>query len=179
MASVTTGDPLQQAVRDSQAALRERTRNLVEASPADVIQSDLAAEIRAYLDGLSVDQLLCLAYGHTWGILIPGQPVPRGFRAVPDPEVRGVYLVTETCIRLTPQPSRRRPLVFTCGASRRSQTLPRGLFDRSRKRSYDYDGNTWEVRPPGSRLTRLDFLDEIWRRMGRDLFPESYAGQPS
>lgn len=174
MASATAAPPAQESL----AQVRRRTRNLIEPSPG-VIQSDLAAEIRDYLDGLSVDQLLCLAYGHPWAVLIPGQAVPPGFRAVPDPEIRGVYLITETCMRAVYEPGRRKPLLFSCGTVRSSRTLPAGVFDRSHHRSYAYDEDSWEVRPLGSRLTRIDFLDEIWDRMGRDLFPESYAGAPA
>lgn len=170
MASATETQAQDRADRLSAGELRERTRNLVEASPADVTQSDLAAEIRTYLEGLSVPQLLCLAYGHVWPVLVPGNDVPRGFRAVPDAERQGVYLITEACTRLITEPGRRKPSDYSCGTVRRSQTLPAGVFDRSHYRSYAYDGDSWEVRPENSRLTRLDFLDEIYRRMGTVLF---------
>ena len=140
------------------------------------ILSDLAYEIELYLRSLSVAQLACLAYGHRWPELVPGLKVPRGFRAVPSREVRGVFLVTEDCTRriVIGQGTRRRADAQYCGTTRRSQTLPgqvRGLFDRKYARQYTYDKDAGEKRPEGSRLTRIDFLQEIWRRMGRDLFP--------
>jgi len=151
--------------------------------PERDIMSDLAYEIEWYLRSLSIAQLACLVYGHRWPELIPGLSVPRGFRAVPSPEVRGVYLITEECTRRITigKGERRRPAAQYCGTVRRSQTLPgtlRGLFDRQYARSYRYDNDAWEKRPSQSRLTRIDFLQEIWRRMGRDLFPaETGKGQ--
>lgn len=138
--------------------------------PPRVVQSDLDAEIRAYLEGLSVAQLVCLAYGHRWPELIPGTKIPKGFHTVPDPQVQGVYLVTEDCIR--------RSLGRSCGTVRKSMTLPRGFFDRNVQRSYGYDngpGGEWAIRPDGSGLTRRDFLDQIYRQMGRELFPAEYG----
>jgi hypothetical protein len=134
------------------------------------ILSDLAFETEQYLRGLSVPQLLCLAYGHKWPELIPGIRLPKGFRSVPAPQRDGIYLITESCIRETRD--------GICGTRRSSRTLPgtvRGLYDRKHGRSYDYDDDEWEVRPEGSRLTRVDFLNEIWRRMGPQLFPEIIA----
>jgi hypothetical protein len=156
--------------------LTERTEGLHDRD----ILSDLAREIEVYLRGLSVAQLACLAYGHTWPVLIPGIKVPKGFRAVPSPQRNGVFLVTEGC-------SRRIVIhgsASQCGTVRKSQTLPsrngvRGVFDRGHMRNYAYDdgpGGEWEKRPEGSRLTRLDFTDEIYRRMGRELFTAEYEG---
>lgn len=127
------------------------------------ILSDLAYEIERYLRGLNICQLVCLTYGHRWPELVPGFKLPRGFRIVPSPERRGVCLVTELCTRKVQGD--------TCGTKRTSLTLPRGVYDRSHQRSYSYDDDTWEIRPTSSRLSRLDFLDEIYRRMGRSLFP--------
>jgi len=139
------------------------------------ILSDLAREIEVYLRGLSVAQLACLAYGHRWPEPIPGAKLPKGFRAVPSPQRDGVFLITENCTRKIAV----RGEASRCGTARRCQTLPagngvRGLFDRQYMRSYAYDDDVWEKRPDGSRLTRIDFLNEIFRRMGRELFPEEY-----
>ena len=142
------------------------------------IYSDLAYAIEVYLRGLSVPQLVCLTYGHRWPELVPGFRVPKGFRAVPLPEVRGVFLVTETCTRKVVT-GRKKADTTTCGTERRSQTLPghlRGLFDRGHMRQYRYDNDAWEKRPEGSRLTRIDFWNEVIRRMGRELFPGEYEG---
>lgn len=139
---------------------------LIEEPGRDVF-SDLAFHIEAYLRKLTIAQLICLAYGHRWPELIPGGGVPKGFRAIRDPGRQGVYLVTEACVRET--------LRETCGTQRTSLTLPRGIFDRNHGRAYAYDDANWEVRPAGSRLSRLDFLDEILRRMGRELFPGEYG----
>lgn len=141
------------------------------------ILSDLAYEIEKYLRELSVAQLVCLAYGHKWPELVPGIRVPKGFRAVPSPQRNGVFLVTEGCTRRIAV----RGEASSCGSVRHSKTLPsvngiRGLFDRGNARNYDYDGHVWVKRPEGSRLTRLDFLDEIYRRMGRELFASEYEG---
>jgi hypothetical protein len=141
------------------------------------ILSDLAHEIETYLRGLSVAQLVCLAYGHRWPELIPGVRVPKGFRVVPSPQRNGVFLVTEACTRRVTVPGES----SSCGTVRKSQTLPayngvRGVFDRGHMRNYDYDEDAWEKRPEGSRLTRIDFLDEIYRRMGRQLFAAEYEG---
>jgi hypothetical protein len=141
------------------------------------ILSDLAHEIEVYLRGLSVAQLVCLAYGHEWPKLIPGVRVPKGFRAVPAPQRDGAFLIAETCTRrITIHKD-----VSECGTQRRSQTLPasngvRGIFDREHMRSYAYDDDVWEKRPEGSRLTKIDFLNEIFRRMGRELFAAEYEG---
>jgi hypothetical protein len=137
------------------------------------IYSDLAYAIEVYLRGLSVPQLVCLTYGHRWPELVPGFKVPRGFRVVPAPERRGVFLVTETCTRKVVT-GKRKTDTTTCGTGRQSLTLAgelRGLFDRSNGRQYRYDNDVWEKRPEGSRLTRIDFWNEVIRRMGRELFP--------
>jgi hypothetical protein len=135
------------------------------------VQSDLGQEIDSYLHNLTIGQLLCLAYGHDWPVLIPELDVPQGFRAVPSPGAQGVYLVTEECLRLVYTPGRRKPLLYSCGTVRKSMTLPSRMFDSTHKRQYGYDDSEWEIRPPGSRLTRIDFLNEIYRRMGHKLFP--------
>lgn len=141
------------------------------------ILSDLAFEIESYLRDLSVAQLVCLAYGHKWPELVPGIRVPKGFRAVPSPQRNGVFLVTEGCTRKITVPGES----SSCGTERKSQTLPasngiRGVFDRQHMRNYDYDKDAWAKRPAASHLTRLDFLDEIYRRMGRQLFAAEYEG---
>lgn len=129
-----------------------------------IIQSDLAAEIQAYLSRLSIDQLACLAYAHKWPELIPvpGRRLPKGFRVLPvaGEERQGCYMVTETCSR--------------CRGTRISYTLPRGIFDMNVKRSYRHEQD-WMVRPEGSCLGRRHFLAEIYRRLERDLFPGEYA----
>ena len=144
------------------------------------IYSDLAYAIEVYLRGLSIPQLVCLAYGHRWPELVPGFRVPKGFRVVPAPETRGVFLVTESCTRkITYAGQRKGTYVQSCGTERRSQTLPgniRGLFDRGHMRDYRYDNDVWAKRPEGSRLTRIDFWNEVVRRMGRELFPDEYEG---
>jgi hypothetical protein len=139
------------------------------------ILSDLAHEIETYLRGLSVAQLVCLAYGHKWPELVPGVRVPKGFRAVPSPQRDGAFLITEACTRKISVPGES----SFCGTVRKSQTLPasngvRGIFDREHMRSYAYDDDVWEKRPEGSRLTKIDFLNEIYRRMGRQLFAAEY-----
>jgi hypothetical protein len=145
------------------------------------ILSDLAYEIEVYLRGLSIAQLVCLTYGHRWPELIPipGMKVPKGFRILPSPEIRGIYLVTENCTRKISIKNGRRADVQTCGTVRKSQTLPGdipGLYDRKHARQYAYDNDVWEVRPEGSRLTRIDFWNETIRRMGRVLLPAEYEG---
>ena len=115
------------------------------------VRSDLAGETEAYLRSLTAEQLLCLAYGHVWPRLDPREDIPGNFSFAPVPRVWGVYQVTEECT--------------CCAKVRTYQTLPRGIFNRSRDLSYA-DPAGWEVRPAGSRLTRLDFLNEIWRRVG-------------
>jgi hypothetical protein len=147
--------------------LIERT-DLPEVTDRDIL-SDLAFEIEQYLRGLTVQQLVCLAYGHKWPELIPGLKIPGGFRTVMSPERNGVFLITENCVRKT--------LGNTCGTTRKSMTLPgtvRGIFDRDHGRSYDY-GRDWEIRPASSRLSRIDFLNEIFRRMARELFEDVIA----
>jgi hypothetical protein len=140
------------------------------------IFSDIAAEIERYLRGLTIPQLVCLAYGHSWPMLIPGLAVPRGFRALPEPGRPGIYRMTEACTRNTSGSSSRRSAVH-CGTVRTSMTLDRGIgLDRGRSRNYAYDDDAWEIRPVGSRLTRVDFLNEIMRRMGRELFPGEFEG---
>ena len=148
------------------------------------ILSDLAREIEIYLRGLTIAQLACLTYGHKWPELIPvpGARPPKGFRAVLSAQVNGVYLVTEECTRRIIIGAGRAREVSECGTVRKSQTLPPengvlGLFDRGHMRQYAYDGNIWEKRPEGSRLTRIDFLNETYRRMGRQLFPGEYENE--
>lgn len=149
------------------------------------VQSDLDALIAAYLEGLSIPQLVCLAYGHRWPELIPGQGVPKGFHAnatdefvvAPSGRKQGIYRVTEDCIREIKLYGARRRGLF-CETARTSMTLPRGFFDRAVNRQYAYNHDVWEVRPEDSRLTRRDFTAEIYRRMGRDLFPAEYELAP-
>ena len=166
---VTAGVPLIERLTDRPP----RPDDGPPAADRDIL-SDLAYEIEVYLRGLSVPQLVCLSYGHKWPELVPGTRIPKGFRATSSPRRNGVYLITESCVRETAD--------GICGTRRVSQTLPgtvRGIFDRGRGRNYDYDGSEWEVRPAGSRLTRIDFLNEVWRRMGSELFPEIIAGAQS
>lgn len=153
MRLVAAGVPLIERSADPEVADRD-------------ILSDMAFEIERYLRGLTVQQLVCLAYGHRWPELVPGVKIPKGFRTVPSPERNGVFLITEHCVRKT--------LAATCGTVRKSMTLPgtvRGIFDRGHGRNYAYD-NDWEIRPAGSRLSRIDFLNEIMRRMARELFED-------
>lgn len=138
--------------------------------PARDILSDIAFEIEVYLRGLSVAQLVCLAYGHRWPELVPGIRVPKALRVVPHPEYRGSFLLRENCTRKVSVGA-----VSHCGTVRQSLTLPgevRGLLDRKHGRSYSYDDADWEIRPAGSRLTRIDFFNEIMRRMNRELFAD-------
>jgi len=149
------------------------------------MEPGLDAQVAAYLHNLSVPQLVCLAYGHRWPELIPGMPIPKGFHAVRSADLaasgtqlQGVYRVSEDCTReIKLNGSRRRG--ETCGTSRSSMTLPRGFFDKKVDRQYGYDHDVWEVRPEGSGLSRRDFTEEIYRRMGRDLFPAEYGQGPA
>src|ERR1700742_5256617 len=59
----------------------------------------LTAEVRTYLDQLTLAQLICLAYGHIWPVLIPGRGRPAGWTSIPDHRTQGVFLISESCVR--------------------------------------------------------------------------------
>lgn len=133
----------------------------------------LDAHVFAYLDKLSLAQLLCLAYGHTWPLLIPGRGRPKGWRAALLPDRDSVFRITEECTR--------DDAGFGCGTLRTSDTTSNGILrDRETTRQYRYDNDVWEVRPEGSRLTRVDITDYITWRMAKagELFtaPEQDEG---
>jgi hypothetical protein len=135
-----------------------------------MLTARLGAAVVAYLDGLSLAQLVCLAYGHTWPVLIPGRGRPAGWRANLAPEREGAFLITEECTRDAAG--------FGCETLRTTYTAEHGIFmDRGRHRQYRYDKNAWEVRPEGARITRLDVTDYIMARMGDELFAEPAAAE--
>jgi hypothetical protein len=131
----------------------------------------LGAGVMTYLDGLTLQQLLCLAYGHIWPVLVPGRGKPRGWRANLAPDMDGAFLITENCIRDEDGSG------STCGSDRTTYTGERGIFmERGRHRSYKRDKSIWQVRPEGSRITRIDVLDYIFYLMGAELFTEPDEG---
>jgi hypothetical protein len=130
----------------------------------------LSPEVVAYFDGLTLAQLICLAYGHTWPELIPGRGRPKGWRANLAPGHEGAFLITESCTRDALDDGK------TCGSDRTTYTGERGIFlERGRHRQYKRDDAIWQVRPEGSRITRIDVLDYIMTVMGAELFAD---GQP-
>jgi len=132
-----------------------------------MLTARLGAAVVAYLDKLTLQQLLCLAYGHTWPVLIPGRGRPRGWRAVLAPEQEGAFLITETCTRDEDGSGR------TCGSVRTTYTGAQGIFmERGRHRQYKRDMSIWEIRPEGSRITRLDVIDYITVLMAGELFAD-------
>lgn len=146
-------------------AAKLRRRRAPKMPTRRVLISRLGAEVVKYLDGLTLAQLLCLAYGHTWPILVPGKGRPRGWRANLAPSRDGVFLITENCTRDETHDGK------TCGSLRSTYTGERGIFlERGRHRQYRYDDSTWQKRPEGSRITRIDVLDYIMTVMGEELF---------
>jgi hypothetical protein len=135
-----------------------------------ILTERLGAEVVAYLDGLTLQQLLCLAYGHIWPVLVPGRGRPKGWRANLAPQMEGVFLITEACIRDEDGSG------GTCGTDRTTYTGEHGIFmERGRHRNYKRD-DTWKIRPEGSRISRIDVLDYIFYLMGAELFAEPEQG---
>lgn len=136
-----------------------------------ILTERLGSEVVTYLDGLTLQQLLCLAYGHIWPVLVPGQGRPRGWRAVLAPQMEGAFLITESCIRDEDHSG------STCGSDRTTYTGEHGIFmERGRHRSYRRDTSVWQIRPEGSRITRIDVLDYIFYLMGSELFTDAGEG---
>ena len=136
-----------------------------------ILVERLGAAVVAYLDGLTLQQLLCLAYGHIWPVLVPGRGRPKGWRAVIAPEMEGAFLITESCIRDEDGSG------STCGSDRTTYTGEHGIFmERGRHRSYRRDKAIWQIRPEGSRISRIDVLDYIFYLMGAELFTDADEG---
>jgi hypothetical protein len=129
----------------------------------------LDGHVIAYLDSLTLAQLICLCYGHIWPVLIPGRGRPRGWRASVAPNRDRVARITEECVR--------NDAGYGCGTVRTSYTGERGIFlDHGTNRQYAYDEKTWAVRPDGSRLTRVDVYNYILWRCAGELFAEPEQG---
>lgn len=137
-----------------------------------ILVERLGAAVVTYLDGLTLQQLLCLAYGHIWPVLVPGRGRPKGWRANLAPEMtEGVFLITENCIRDEDQSG------STCGSERTTYTGEHGIFmERGRHRQYKRDKSIWQIRPEGSRISRIDVLDYIFYLMGAELFTDADEG---
>jgi len=135
-----------------------------------ILTERLGAEVVTYLDGLTLQQLLCLAYGHIWPVLVPGRGRPKGWRANLAPQMEGVFLITEACIRDEDDSGE------TCGTDRTTYTGEHGIFmERGRHRNYKRS-DTWRIRPEGSRISRIDVLDYIFYLMGAELFTDASEG---
>jgi len=136
------------------------------------VHASFAAEVQSYLDRLTLAQLICLAYGHIWPVLIPGLGRPQGWSAFPDHRVerQGVFLVSEDCVR--------DDTGSTCGTVRTSYTSRSGIFmEKGATRQYKRDKDIWQIRPEGSRITRVDVINYIMSRMGAELFTEPVPGE--
>jgi hypothetical protein len=155
----------------TEAASPPRKGRKVKKITRRVLTERLGAEVVTYLDGLTLQQLLCLAYGHIWPVLVPGRGRPKGWRANLAPQMDGVFLITESCIRDEDDSGR------TCGSDRTTYTGERGIFmERGRHRSYKRDKDIWQIRPEGSRISRIDVLDYIFYLMGAELFTDASEG---
>ena len=155
----------------TEAASSPRKGRKVKKITRRVLTERLGAEVVTYLDGLTLQQLLCLAYGHIWPVLVPGRGRPKGWRANLAPQMDGVFLITESCIRDEDDSGR------TCGSDRTTYTGERGIFmERGRHRSYKRDKDIWQIRPEGSRISRIDVLDYIFYLMGAELFTDVGEG---
>lgn len=130
----------------------------------------LGKEVVLYLDKLTLAQLLCLAYGHIWPILIPGRGRPRGWRAALSGDREGSFLITEACVRDEDDSGR------TCGSERTSYTGEHGIFLERGRRQYKRDKEIWKIRPEGSRITKIDVQDYIFYLMGEELFGDVTEG---
>jgi hypothetical protein len=136
-----------------------------------ILTERLGAEVVTYLDGLTLQQLLCLAYGHIWPVLVPGRGRPEGWRANLAPDMEGAFLITESCIRDEDHSG------STCGSERTTYTGEHGIFmERGRHRQYKRDREIWRIRPEGSRISRIDVLDYIFYLMGAELFTDAAEG---
>jgi hypothetical protein len=103
-----------------------------------------------YFAEISDAQLICLAYGHTMPVLIPGHKIPRGINLVPDQRLLGCMQMTEHCTR-------------KCDVSRISTTLPGFRFNTDAVYQYVY-GDRWIIRPDHLILTPRMFKAELFRR---------------
>lgn len=134
-----------------------------------VLAGHLGHEVITYLDAISNAQLICLAYGHIWPVLIPGRGRPRGWKPSLAGGRGGVFRIEEDCIRDD---------AGSCGTVRVSYTEDHGIFmPRGVSRQYRRDNDVWEVRPENSRITRLDVLDYITFRMAAELFSGIEPGE--
>lgn len=163
----TTAQPFKTTPKVTEPAVtaaKSRPRRRKSLVPSrKMLVSRLGADVVTYLDKLSLAQLLCLAYGHIWPILIPGRGRPKGWRAVLAPDRQGSFLITEGCVR--------DDAGFGCESTRRTYTGEHGIFmERGKHRQYHYDPQAWEKRPEGARITRIDVQDYIMARMADDLF---------
>lgn len=132
-----------------------------------ILASHLSPEVVTYLDKLSLAQLVCLAYGHIWPVLIPGRGRPRGWR--PAIAAEASFRIAEDCVRND---------AGSCGTVRSYYTGPHGIFlVRGVRRQYDYDQDVWEKRPENVRITRLDVLDYLTFRMAAELFTDIETGE--
>lgn len=167
--AIAEGD--QQAVTESATATAKPPRKIrkIKKITRRVLTERLGAEVVTYLDGLTLQQLLCLAYGHIWPVLVPGRGRPKGWSANLASE--GVFLITESCIRDEDGSG------STCGSDRTTYTGEHGIFmERGRHRSYKRDKAIWQIRPENSRITRIDVLDYIFYLMGAELFTDAEQG---
>jgi hypothetical protein len=134
----------------------------------------LTDEVIAYLDSLTAAnpaQVVCLGYGHQWGVLIPGRGRPQGWRSFRLPGAGGIFGIEEDCLR--------EDAGDWCGTTRVSHTGLRGIFlDRGVHRQYKRDLDRWKVRPEGSKISRLDIIDYLTWTMGDELF-ESGEAEPA
>jgi hypothetical protein len=137
----------------------------------------LTPEIVGYLDKVwaaNPAQLICLAYGHLWPILLPGRGRPRGWRPWRVPGGGGVFGIDESCVRDELGTGE------TCGRIRVSHTGERGIIflERGTHRVYkNEDDDRWLVRPEGAQLTRLDVIDYLTWTMGDELFAGIEEGE--
>lgn len=161
-AASEAGTVTEPAVTAAKSPPRRKGRRAAHIPTRKMLVARLGAEVYTYLDKLSLAQLLCLAYGHIWPILIPGRGRPRGWRAnLGGSGHEGQFLITEECVR--------DDAGFACGSSRDTYTGEHGIFmERGKHRAYRRDKDIWEIRPEGARFTRLDVQDYIMARMAAD-----------
>ena len=157
-------------VTEAKSSPRKAKRRKAPVITRRALVERLGREVVSYLDGLTLAQLLCLAYGHIWPILIPGRGRPRGWRANIAPEREGAFLITELCVRDEDGSGQ------LCGTDRTSYTGEHGIFLERGRRQYRRDKENWKIRPEGSRITRIDVQDYIYYLMGAELFGDVAEG---
>lgn len=113
------------------------------------VTSDFERSVRNHYKKMPKEQAICAAYGHSWPVIDPDEPLPAGFRATPG-EVQGFLDLEETCTR--------------CGEVRHS-VLTRGFLGERAQRGYKRPGNTVK-RPEGYFGSRADAQWELMRRKG-------------